>query len=1097
MRNSFKLLPRLTTFRFRWAQLQLESLRWIRFEKDIRAALGRLPRELSELYQELYERMISTDHETDRAVAINVLRWMLCAGRRLASNDFFVAISLNLDVPVDSIDEDVILDLLHNFVVSDDSEGIQTFRFSHLSVREFLEKRPEYSIAGSNAFAAEVCLLTLIGSCQSPTAEKFLRDRGRNSMDMGFLMTESYKNGIHDYSLRFWPLHSMMAGNNNRTVNGPLREIFQFFLFDDSDEDCPLNCWTRSRQRKKMESNGGELVRLLGIHRRSRIRSFFLGCAYGFSEVVSTIMKGSDIEDDLKEEGFVVAVQHFQYETLKVLLGSEYTLEIPEKLLLELVEDNSAPDALEWLLEWSKSIKITERIVSAANRLSSRTMTLLLDHAKDLVVTDDMLESASWTADAGAMRILLSRASKPKITTEALRRAARSGDSEMVQLLLGTGIDPGIITSDVLGQAARAGNIETMKILLERARDIEITDETMEEAARCRRSCETVQMLIDHGGKVTQDVTVAAAKEGGASVLELLLGRGGQVTEQILEAGARNCIDGTEVSKLLLHQANESLTQEDWVEIMKKAAENTWHGPGVVKLLLDAEPTYPIPEEILLAATQKNSISGNEILDNVLENGRDMEITADIVESSLRHLDYNEVLSKVLDRHVSTAVTTGMLIAAAENPRFGDEIMSLLVTRSAVLHTPTEEVVRAVVSNSHSGFEMLRILEHRFGQFTFSNAVMEAASAHGSPSVMELILDRQTTIPIKETLLLAAASSGVPEVMKLLLERSGAVVTEQMAISAAGNRGGDKDMIKLPLAHSKSIKINSAMIGRAAGCEWRAVETLRFLLNRTGRIKLSSDVFQGALESGYCCSDVVAFLLKANVEVEVTEDVFVAAGESPYAAALFRLFRDHGFQVKASQEIIDSAVTRGYADLLALLLDPESGCEVRINDQTLETAAKNGQENVLRLLSEHGFVDLEKTNWQNIARLHNAAIKGKADDIRKLIGLGVNPDLADEMGRTPLSWAVAPGVTEPCYWRVGSGQKEAIKELLSAQVNLESKSDNGRTPLCWAAFGNQRAAVKILLDAGASVHVTDYDGNTPASLAKREGHLRLAKALQG
>lgn len=167
--------------RFRWAELQLQSLKGIRAEKDIRTELSRIPRDLSTLYQDLYDRALETTQETDQLVFQHTLKWMLSAKKNLTQRDLFLAVSAFAGLEANDLDEDFILDLLSNFVVSSTTEeGDRFFRFAHLSVREFLEHMPEYSTEWTNTFAAEVTLFTLICASDAPSSKNFCSQTRRH-----------------------------------------------------------------------------------------------------------------------------------------------------------------------------------------------------------------------------------------------------------------------------------------------------------------------------------------------------------------------------------------------------------------------------------------------------------------------------------------------------------------------------------------------------------------------------------------------------------------------------------------------------------------------------------------------------------------------------------------------------------------------------------------------------------------------------------------------------------------------------------------------------------------------------------------------------
>jgi hypothetical protein len=252
--------------------------------------MSEIPRPLSELYEDLYTKALENTQETDRALFRNTLRWMLCTRRVLGWEDFSQAITSFVDIEIYEIDEDFMLDLLSNFVISQtNQEGNRTFRFAHLSLREFLENKSEYSAEVSNTFTAEVCLLKLLGASGSPSAEQFFGRLGLS--DEGTITLseiDSYKRGIHDYSLRNWYVHCVHAGEANRSNEElHLFHLLRYFLFDESDPNCPLKCWVRSRQRRKMETlHGSHLLGLLRNYHRSQDRAFLLSCVFGFGEIL-------------------------------------------------------------------------------------------------------------------------------------------------------------------------------------------------------------------------------------------------------------------------------------------------------------------------------------------------------------------------------------------------------------------------------------------------------------------------------------------------------------------------------------------------------------------------------------------------------------------------------------------------------------------------------------------------------------------------------------------------------------------------------------------------------------------------------------------
>jgi ankyrin repeat protein len=101
------------------------------------------------------------------------------------------------------------------------------------------------------------------------------------------------------------------------------------------------------------------------------------------------------------------------------------------------------------------------------------------------------------------------------------------------------------------------------------------------------------------------------------------------------------------------------------------------------------------------------------------------------------------------------------------------------------------------------------------------------------------------------------------------------------------------------------------------------------------------------------------------------------------------------------------------------------------------------------------------------ARLMRAALWGRASDVGRMLEQGADPNARNEVGATPLMWAVDAADT--------------TRLLLEYGADANAKSDAGRTPLVIAAgrFGSA-AVIRLLLDYGAnpSVEAPGLGGST-------------------
>ncbi|OCK79032.1 hypothetical protein K432DRAFT_300680, partial [Lepidopterella palustris CBS 459.81] len=128
-----------------WASLQLQSIcgPGIIVEEDVREVLRHLPTDISNVYSTIYDRMSSQLGPKSRLIMNRALKWLLCAQRPLSADELLAALSVDPQGTFSPVSRQNILDMCYNLVIHDDEMDV--FRFSHLSVQEYLEKQSEFS----------------------------------------------------------------------------------------------------------------------------------------------------------------------------------------------------------------------------------------------------------------------------------------------------------------------------------------------------------------------------------------------------------------------------------------------------------------------------------------------------------------------------------------------------------------------------------------------------------------------------------------------------------------------------------------------------------------------------------------------------------------------------------------------------------------------------------------------------------------------------------------------------------------------------------------------------------------------------------------
>ena len=222
--------------RFRWVSLQLQYICALRIEVSIRKRLGELPATLCDLYQETYIKQLGAHKEEERLIAETILRLLMCLREPLTTRNFLLALEFCGEERTPLFIETVLY-LCANFVVLDTE--LDVFRFAHLSVREFLEKKEGFDAASNHAIAAECCLRCLLNV--KPRYEVRIEDGwitedngGRNGQRRA-----AFQNLCHEYSCLYWLFH--LNESSAHRQRPPLKTLFWKFMLHDQNS-VPRQC---------------------------------------------------------------------------------------------------------------------------------------------------------------------------------------------------------------------------------------------------------------------------------------------------------------------------------------------------------------------------------------------------------------------------------------------------------------------------------------------------------------------------------------------------------------------------------------------------------------------------------------------------------------------------------------------------------------------------------------------------------------------------------------------------------------------------------------------------------------------------------------
>lgn len=152
----------------------------------------------------------------------------------------------------------------------------------------------------------------------------------------------------------------------------------------------------------------------------------------------------------------------------------------------------------------------------------------------------------------------------------------------------------------------------------------------------------------------------------------------------------------------------------------------------------------------------------------------------------------------------------------------------------------------------------------------------------------------------------------------------------------------------------------------------------------------------------------------------------------------------------------------------------------------LHVAAWSGEENsgILQLLLDRN-ADVNSTAQHKYTPLHIAVGYRKRKAVASFLDAGASVNCRDDLGRTPLHFAIHANWTNPPNPTPSPPCDMWIVERLLGHpgVDLDSANAAGITPLMWAVMRKNADAVRALLNKGADPSRPDSNHQTPLHVA--------------
>ena len=1102
---------------FRWASLQLDVLRPLKRDEDIRARLGKLPQKLEELYLEVYNNLISAQAEVGRSIIDNTLKWLLCAKEKLHAPEFLIAVAANLGTCDGDISVDSLLDLCNNFVLYDEAQDV--FRFVHLSVREFLEKRPEFGEASCNGLAAECCLLQIIASSDCPNTEYLISDVHLLHLRRSQTFTESSSSASFlEYANEFWMEYCQSIPLSDRLADSRFARVFSFFFSDMLGTASPLNAWVQWYCNRVLIGTGSaaqwKLQETLTGWPSSPSQSFFVAAYYGFCEIVTSCATDRRIGDEEKDQGLLLAAMTAQQQTFHIISQNREEWAMTEPLLLHAVRALDK-ERLAWLLDKSPSTMITNRVFAAvAEDWDDGKMTILLNKYPDILATERMLEVAIRNVSLDQFKKLIARAAKPVLTGQMFisPHYVRPQSSKSIAaylekiVMLLDSMGKSSLTPDLIESAVRNSDEGIIETMLERGGASNITDQVVVEAAR--KGPNIFRLVLQKGGKITDTVLDSMASSCDAQAWQLLIKQGYEFSVNVERLKLAAC-NQEAVLSLLLEHADDTALVDEMARLIREVASKG--RTKCIKLILDHAKDVEVTQDMLIAASVGTH---NDRLDRVkmfLDRSSEVRVSEDIFIVAASDVDGLRMTQMLLERGSKVEITEYVLMAAACNRNLGYDIMQLLLEQDISVNI-TEDILISAIKCSSPGLVM-DLLERSEAKVT-TECLLEAAIGsweHGGELVKLLITrERITEVPeavfiqavgshfamdkilvieeilgrteITESLMANCVQTATPEMTEFLLSRVDPVHMTEEVLTCALKNTRSYSTVRLIVERSLHISVTIETLVLAA--QHVDLSLFRFLWGRCRRSSVPEDLTKAAVQGSSV--NTIMFLLHEADCVEVGEATLVAImARRWYGYQYFDLLLEKGLRADTTDGVPETLLINGGVKVKSSAPKPlRISKGMKLTEEMFRIAACVGDVRLLNRLSR--FCELENIPEKllEVARLFNAAVAGNDGLLKVLLGRGVKPDLASPDGWTPLVVAAF------------RKHESTVQLLLSAGALPDGGANLKSSPLCHAADYGWIEMVKILVNAGASLDFKDEKGRTPSIIAKSEGHILVFKYLE-
>jgi ankyrin repeat protein len=773
-----------------------------------------------------------------------------------------------------------------------------------------------------------------------------------------------------------------------------------------------------------------------------------------------------------------------------------------------------------------------------------------------------------------------------------IHAASRVGHQEIVSLLLqhGASLDSRTVNGNTaLHLASEAGHISLVKYLVERERNdvnsLNSENETPLHLAVRNGRENLVKYLVENGCNInaTTDYHATclhvACENGLYAIVEYLLKHGANVNAKTSADKTPLHIAASRgqtkiVKLLLLNHANVSLRDKDGTTALLAASREgnqetvrfiVEHGGNIqdsdnnrntiahfavtkenystLKFLSELDADLDVRNcnghTPLLQAVRQGNI---RIVQYLLEKNADVNVQGN---DGIRPLDFAvlkgklELIRILLERKARSSKAGVHLVEAA---RFGYlDLLHCFVAMGDEINAKTNKGETPLHAACKSGqINTVQYLSEHGAlldlQDNSGNTALHFAVSRGHINVTQALVEKSANLEVVNaagsTALHIAAKNGFLNIARFLTENGEKVDMRNDKNETAllvATAQGHENIVKVLMAHGAGIGVRD-IVGTTAldiAKEKGYFAITQLIKDRAeGRMLICSErpsELNIAAENGHL--EEVERLVKAGMPLDYGDRFGRTAlwgAASKGHNAIIRFLTESGSctNIPDSEGVtpINIAARMCHWEAVDEFMEhdptirPESAEYLNVH---LHRASASDDMTDLRILLKCG-IEVDIKNEDGYTPLHVAANHGYKEVTQLLLNNGANVSIVDRDGKTPLISAAENGYVElvqdlvnadaildvtckdgltPLIYAARYGHVEVCRELLRGGSNVNLQDNLSCTPLNSAATNGHAKVIRVLLYHGANVDIPDKSGRTPLSSAAENGHVEVIEDL--